>query len=361
MAAEVLRAVVHVALNAGVYLAERGFVPDALVRLGIRVMLGESRRAMRARSLEEQQASLMHFVSDAHHRSVAEAPVDINAQHYEIDPAFFELVLGPHRKYSCCYFPHASTPLHEAEHRMLDLVMQRSLIRDGQTILDLGCGWGSFALYCASSLPNSVVHAVSNSAQQKRIIERDARERGLTNLNVFHADVTSWDPPTSYDRIVCCEMFEHMKNYRELLSRIQSWLMPNSRSKLFVHIFSHLRMPYHFHDDGGASGWMTRNFFSGGTMPSDTLIFYFLPGNMRIDHHWHVNGKHYYLTSKRWLHNLDREKRKVLPVLEGTYGKDEASKWFHRWRLFFLACQELWRTNKGSEWIVSHYRFERTD
>lgn len=246
-------------LTVGVSLAEKGLIPDVLVRVGIRCMLLESKAQLVNGTTETLQDRIMQFVFDAKKREIAEAPSDANKQHYEVDATFFKHVLGPHIKYSCCYFPRKDASLAEAEFRMLDLVMQRADVSDGHTILDLGCGWGSFALHAAYHCPHSTVHAVSNSKSQKDVIEAEALKLGLNNLSVFCADVNHWNAPTRYDRIISLEMFEHMKNYTKLLKRVHSWLKPQNQSKLFVHIFTHHTMPYHFEDTGGASGWMTRH------------------------------------------------------------------------------------------------------
>lgn len=280
-----------------------------------------------------------------------------NEQHYEVPTEYFNYVLGPHRKYSCCLYSRSNTTLEEAEELMLELCCKRAQLEDGQNILELGCGWGSLCLYMAQAYPNSNITAVSNSKTQREYIMSQAKARGLGNLTVITANVVHFTPPESaggYDRVVSIEMFEHMKNYEELMRRISSWLRPNG--KLFVHIFVHrLGLPYHY-EVHGEDDWMTKYFFAGGTMPSMDLLLRF-QSDLICTHTWYLNGENYSKTLEAWLSKHDAAKREILPLFKETYGEDQALKWFVYWRLFYLACSELFAYEKGERWGVGHYLF----
>ncbi len=288
---------------------------------------------------------------------VAVATEEANAQHYEVPTELFRKVLGPRMKYSCCHFPPGVSSLAEAEEAMLALTCERAQMRDGMSVLDLGCGWGSLSLWIAEKYPGCRILSVSNSRTQREHILARCAERGLRNLEVVTADANTFEPGRTFDRVVSVEMFEHMRNHRLLMRRISSWLAPGG--KLFVHIFAHRTLAYLFRDESG-DDWMARTFFTGGIMPSDDLLLYFQE-DLSIEGHWRVSGLHYRETLERWLRNLDDRKEEILPVLAEAYGKGEADRWFHRWRLFFLACSEVWGFRGGGEWIVSHYLFRRRE
>ncbi|MDH5581822.1 MAG: cyclopropane-fatty-acyl-phospholipid synthase family protein, partial [Bdellovibrionales bacterium] len=277
-----------------------------------------------------------------------------NDQHYMVPPEFFLISLGPRLKYSCCHWDKAKN-LAEAEEEMLALTVERAQIKDGDKILELGHGWGAITLYMAEKFPNSSITAVSNSKFQGDFIKEKAKQKGLKNINIITADVSTFETEETFDRVISVEMFEHMRNYKTLLKNVSHWL--NDNGTLFVHIFAHKEISYKFEfkDD---SDWMSKYFFSGGIMPSEHLFYYF-QDDLNIKEHWRVNGKHYGKTARAWLENMDRNEEKILNIFKAHYPKGEAKKWFNYWRVFFMSCEELWNYKDGNEWIVAHYLFEK--
>jgi cyclopropane-fatty-acyl-phospholipid synthase len=330
-------------------------VPDAVLRLAIRRLLAQRLREERAGGAAAVDRRTDELVRRMRASPIALATADANAQHYEVPPRFFELVLGSRLKYSCCLYASPATTLDEAEEAMLALTAERAGLADGQDVLELGCGWGSLTLWMAERFPRSRITAVSNSRDQRGFIEARARQRGLSNVSVVTADMNAFDAAASFDRVVSIEMFEHMRNWPLLLSRVAGWMRPDAR--LFLHVFSHREVAYPF-DVRDASDWMAREFFTGGLMPSDGLLGRLQDG-LAIEEHWQVDGTHYARTAEDWLARLDRRRGEALDVLAAAYGLERARERFWAWRLFFLACAECWGYRGGREWIVSHYRLRR--
>ncbi len=340
----------------GFGLVERGLVPDAVLRLAIRRLLARRLREEEAGNPQAVRQRADAFVAEMRRSPVAIATADANSQHYEVPPAFFELVLGRNLKYSSCLWEPGTTTLDAAENAMLALTAERAQLADGQDVLELGCGWGSLTLWMAARYPRSRITAVSNSRDQRGFIEERARQRGLGNVSIVTADMNAFDPGAHFDRVVSVEMFEHMRNWPLLLSRVAAWMRSDAR--LFLHVFSHRKVVYPF-DVRDASDWMAREFFTSGLMPSDGLLARF-QDELVIEEHWQVDGTHYQKTAEAWLANLDHRRAEALAIFGKTYGAPRARKRLWAWRLFFLACAECWGYRGGAEWIVSHYRLQKS-
>lgn len=336
-------------------LLEKDLVPDFLIRKGIRRNCERRLADEQINDLEEQHDKFMSFVEILKKKPIAEDTSAANEQHYEVPTRFFQFSLGKNLKYSCGYWREGVTSLDQSEEDMLELTCQRAELADGQRILECGCGWGSLSLFMARKYPASQITGVSNSRTQKIFIDDEARKQGITNLTIITADMNEFRTEKMFDRIVSVEMFEHMRNYEGLMKKLSSFLADDG--KMFIHIFTHKYLSY-LYDVKDDSDWMSRYFFSGGVMPSDHLLLYFAD-DFKIKKHWRINGTHYSRTSEAWLRNMDAHKEEIIPLFEQTYGKEQAVKWWVYWRIFYMACAELWKFRKGTEWFVSHYLFEK--
>jgi cyclopropane-fatty-acyl-phospholipid synthase len=333
-------------------LMERRLLPDALIRIGIRRLLKQ--RAAECRAADASGATA------AFEASLREGPVAVhtdaaNEQHYEVPAAFFQTVLGPRLKYSSCLYPDGVDTLPAAEDAMLQLTCERAGITNGMDILELGCGWGSLTLWMAEHYPDSRITAVSNSNSQRAHIEEQACQRGFQHVRVITADMNDFTIADTFDRVVSVEMFEHMRNYRELLHRVASWLRPDGQ--LFLHIFCHHQTSYPF-ETNSDEDWMARYFFTGGLMPAESLMRRF-DDDLVVTDQWRVNGIHYARTLRAWLDLMDARHDTVMPLLKNVYGNDEGARWFQRWRVFFMASEELFRYAGGETWFVTHILMQK--
>ena len=331
-----------------------GLVPDLLIRNGIKKFIKQRLVDEYGFSQNFSEERRKKLIDELKNSPVAIETDKANDQHYMVPPEFFLRSLGPRLKYSCCHWD-KSNNLAEAEEEMLALTIKRANIQDGDKVLELGHGWGAITLYMAEKFPNSSIIAVSNSKFQGEFILEKARQKGINNIRIITADVTTFDTKETFDRVISIEMFEHMRNYKELLNRINSWLNPDGT--LFVHIFAHKELTYKYEvkDD---TDWMSKYFFSGGIMPSEHLFYYF-QDHMNIREHWRVNGIHYVKTARAWLENMDKNKNEIMNIFKNHYPEGEAKKWFQYWRIFFMSCEELWNYKNGNEWVVGHYLFEK--
>ena len=335
---------------------ERGCMPDKLVRMGIRRLLKKRLAAVDQGSSVANRKRLDALIEEFSNGPLALVPEKANEQHYEVPAELFVKTLGQRLKYSGCYWPEGVADLNQAEEAALAKSCEHAELVDGMDVLELGCGWGSLSLWMAEHYPNAKITSVSNSASQREFILRRAQERGVdANLNVITCDINDLQCQQKFDRVVSIEMFEHVRNHKELFRRIAGWLTDDGR--LFAHIFCHRQWTYKF-EDQGSSDWMSRYFFSGGIMPGNDLFLQY-QDDLTLQQQWTWNGMHYQKTCEAWLRNMGKNRSQIMPLLEETYGEKDAVRWFNRWRMFYLACSELFGIREGQEWWVSHYLFSK--
>lgn len=335
-------------------LLETRLVPDGLIRQGIRARLKKKLEEEARGGPEAERRRFQEFVAATRRSPISVHADAANRQHYEVPAEFFARVMGRRMKYSSGLWNEGVTDIDRSEEDMLALTVARAGLADGQRVLELGCGWGSLSLYMAEKFPKSRITAVSNSRSQKEFIDRRAAERGLKNLTVLTAEMSQLELPAVYERVVTVEMFEHMRNYEKLFEKVAGFLVPNGT--MFIHVFTHARYAY-FYDETDPEDWIAQYFFTGGTMPSDGLFLEFQK-DFAIEDHWRVSGLHYQKTCHAWLRRMDASEREITPILRAVYGAD-ADRWRMYWRLFFMACEELFGYNNGEEWMVSHYLFRK--
>lgn len=337
----------------GIELAERGLLPDAAIRLGIRRMLAQRLADEGRGTVDEQSERKRRLRAKYGAGPIAVATDAANRQHYEVPAELFEMILGKRLKYSSGYWPAGVDTLDAAEAAMLELYAERASLRDGMRVLDLGSGWGSFSLWLAERHPKTRILAVSNSRSQAEVVANRARARGLPNVSVTTADVSSFEPDGRFDRVVSIEMLEHVRNHRALFESIARWLEP--QGQLFVHVFCHREYAYPF-ETKSDDDWMGRHFFTGGLMPSEDWLLHFQEA-LTLRDRWTLDGRHYARTARAWLANLDANRERALALFRDVYAED-APRWLQRWRIFFLSCEELWGFRSGSEWRVAHYLWD---
>lgn len=342
----------HSVINIAVKLAEKRWLSDLIIRFGIR-----RRLSRKIKSLDAVRKSSAEWVFELQKRSIAEETEAANEQHYELPVDYFRSVLGDHMKYSSGYWPEGCNSLEQSESEMLRLTCERAELRNGQQVLELGCGWGSLSLWMAEHYPKSQFTAVSNSHSQREYIYSQAKARGLSNLEVITCNINSFCPSSHFDRIVSVEMFEHVRNHRALFKQVHGWLKTDG--KLFVHIFAHKQHSYLFNADE-PDEWMSRYFFTGGIMPAFDLLPTASADLLHAEAVWPVSGMHYSRTLEAWLEKQDACESQLLETFRSCYGK-RSKVWLQRWRMFYMACSELFAYNNGNEWMVMHYRFAKND
>lgn len=338
-------------------LIEQNKIPDFALRKGIRRLLKQRLKDEYSGDEEVQQGRFNLLLDELRNSPIAIHTADANQQHYEVPTVFYQYCLGKNLKYSSGYWKPGVQDQDTSETDMLELTCMRADLQNGQRVLELGCGWGSLSLFMSAKYPESNFVVVSNSATQKEYIDTAAAARGILNLTVITADMNTFQTAEMFDRVVSVEMFEHMRNYKLLLRKVGSFL--KKEGKLFVHIFTHKTLAYKF-EVKDETDWMSKYFFTGGIMPSNHLLFYF-NDDLKVERHWVVNGMHYSKTSEAWLQKMDAHKKEIMPVFEQTYGKDQALKWWVYWRLFYMACAELFGYRDGNEWMVCHYLFKKNE
>jgi cyclopropane-fatty-acyl-phospholipid synthase len=336
-------------------LLEKNKIPDFLIRIGIRRLLKQRLKDEKKETPQAQKQHLLMLVEELKNSPIAIETKAANEQHYEVPTQFYQYCLGKHLKYSSGFWKEGVTDIDTSERDMLDITCERAELQNGQEVLELGCGWGSLSLFMSAKFPKSNFTVVSNSRTQKIYIDEQAKLRGIHNLTVLTIDINNFNIDKKFDRVVSVEMFEHLRNYKLLFNKIASLLKDDG--KMFVHVFTHKTYAYKFEvkDD---TDWMSKYFFTGGIMPSNDLFSYF-NDDLKIVNQWIVNGTHYNKTSEAWLQNMDKHKAEIIPLFEKTYGKENAIKWWVYWRVFYMACAELWGYDKGEEWMVVHYLFEK--
>jgi len=327
-----------------------GLVPDSVLRLGSKWGAWKRQRDEEVGGVEGQEARLVDMIARMSSGPIAEVPAKANEQHYELPAEFMAAFLGPRRKYSGCYWPEGVTTLEQAEDAMLKLTCERAGVKDGMQILDLGCGWGALSLWLVEHYDVNVV-GVSNSNRQREWIESERDRRGLTEkLTIITADVNEFEPEGSFDRVMSVEMFEHMRNWKELLHRVSTWIKPEG--KVFIHVFTHRRLAYTFQDT-----WASERFFTAGTMPSHDLLLRF-NDDLVVKERWAVDGTHYAKTLAAWLERFDAKKDEAMRIATAESGAKKAKMMFGLWRMFFISTKEIWNYHGGNEWMVSHYLLE---
>jgi cyclopropane-fatty-acyl-phospholipid synthase len=326
--------------------AEHVPLPDVVIRAVIHELCARTA----ARFAIVGTANDAAFATALASRPIAE-PADATSRHTELPATFFAQVLGPNRKYSCCFYKEPVSTLQEAEEEALRQTVANADLQDGQSILELGCGWGSLCLWMARQFPHAQVTAVSNSHLQRRYIEDEAIARGLTNLSVVTSDMNLFAPATRFDRIVSVQMFEHVMNWRALLTQVRAWLAPEGR--FFMHVFAH-RTGAYLLDRSDRTDWIAQHFFNCRVIPSHGLIRQY--GDLlAVEKEWRWSGTHCQRTALDWLANFDAHRERIEAILLPIYG-GETHLWMRRWRWFFLAAAGLSGFDSGNEWGVSHYR-----
>lgn len=343
-----------------VKLAEKGFLPDALIRQGIRSRCKARLQLIADDDCEQAQSRLMQWIEYMQLAEVDAPAVEAHTSHDEIPMAFYQHCLGMNRKFSSSFWLPDTRTLDEAEYLALAQICSQARLGGPLHILELGCGWGALTLWMASHYPNAQVTAVCNSVLQREHIMQQASARGLSNIQLITADINLFDTTQSFDRIVAVEMFEQVRHYPTLYAKVARWLKLDGL--FFTHIFAHRHTPYALgiNDDtldvNTNNHWLNQYFLKGQMMPGDDLPLYF-QDDLKVMNKWRWSGTHYQKTANAWLANMDKHHHDLTPILQAIYGEDDAENWRQRWRIFFMVCAELFGYQHGQTWWGSHYLF----
>nr|ACO90253.1 putative N-methyltransferase [Thalictrum flavum] len=337
---------------------ELGLIPNDEVKKLMRIQLARRLQWGYKSTYEEQIAQVLDLTHSLRHMNIAMEVDTLDSNMYEVPLDFLKIMNGSALKMSSCYFKDDSTTLDEAEIAMMDLHCERAQIKDGHSVLDLGCGHGSLTFYVAQKYKKSHVTAVTNSVSQKEYIEEEARRRNLSNVEVLLADIATHEMADTYDRILVVGLFEHMKNYGLLLKKISEWMAKDGL--LFVQHVCHKTFAFHC-EPIDEDDWLSEYAFPAGTMiiPSASFFLYF-QDDASVVNHWTLSGKHFSRTTEEWLKRLDANVKVIIPMFATITGsEEEAVKLLNYWRGLCFFGVELYGYNNGEEWMESHVLFKK--
>ncbi|RZC68171.1 hypothetical protein C5167_031428 [Papaver somniferum] len=337
---------------------ELGLIPDQEIRQRIRIELEKRLQWGYKETHEEQLSQLLDLVHSLKGMKMATEMENLDLKLYEAPMEFLKIQHGSNMKQSAGYYTDESTTLDEAEIAMLDLYMERAQIKDGQSVLDLGCGLGAVALFGANKFKKCQFTGVTSSVEQKDYIEGKCKELKLTNVKVLLADITTYETEERFDRIFAVELIEHMKNYQLLLKKISEWMKDDGL--LFVEHVCHKTLAYHY-EPVDAEDWYTNYIFPAGTLTlsSASMLLYF-QDDVSVVNQWTLSGKHYSRSHEEWLKNMDKNIVEFKEIMRSiTKTEKEAIKLLNFWRIFCMCGAELFGYKNGEEWMLTHLLFKK--
>jgi len=330
-------------------LAERGLVPDALVRREVRRLISKHLRELAAQSLDERLA----WVDALRSGPILPTPDGAHARKDDVAPRFFETVLGPRMLHGAGLWPRTDTTLAESEQAMLACVCERAGLQDGMRVLDVGAGLGALSLWIAEHYPSSRVLALASTKSAAEWIASTCQRRGLGNVEVRTDGLDHFEPGDRFDRVLSLEQLERVHNWELLFQRVAGWLAPNGR--LFAQFFCHREVSYPC-AWRGAGHWRP-HLLSGGMMPSEELPYAY-PQHLRVARHWRIGGTHYQRTLESWLARLDADPERIEAALAESARDLSPATLRRHWRLFFISCAEIFGYAQGESWHVAQFRME---